>query len=123
MVNEIHDILGYPTFQPTNNTRTGVGINGFIDDMIVVMHLDDMKTLFNKKMENNEHYMALVTLIQTPEFMVSIHCVYLSYISCCFWYVHISVPIVVMTALLLPTDVYGHYANLARMAGTVGEST
>jgi hypothetical protein len=80
IVNKIHDILGYPPFQPTNSTRTGVGINGLKYDVIAALPLKDMKELVYKKLETNEIYKALVTAIQTPEFKVSIHCAYPSYI-------------------------------------------
>ena len=80
IVNEIHDSLGYPPFQPNNTTRTGVGIGGLVEDMIAALSLDDMKALFYKKMETKEHYKALVTVIQTPEFTVSNLCVYVTYV-------------------------------------------
>jgi hypothetical protein len=123
IVNAVHDILGYPPFQPTNSTRKGAGIQGFKDDLIAALPVDDMKALVYKKMEANEFYKALVTAIQNHDFTVRIHCVKLSYVSCCFWYVQISVRIVVLTALLLPTDLCGHCANIAKMAGTAREST
>ena len=91
IVNEIHDSLGYPPFQPTNNTRTGVSINGPIVDMIAAVLRKDINTLFYQKKETSQLYKALYTVIWTPEYTVSIHCVYMSNVSCYFWSVHISV--------------------------------
>ena len=57
--------------------------------MIAAFPLDEVKALFYKKVQSSQLYKALVPAIQTPECKVSIHCVYLSYVSCCFWCVHI----------------------------------
>ena len=78
IVNEIHDSLGYPPFQPTNSTRTGAGFQGLKDDVIAAFPLNEMKALLYKKMETNELYKALVTAIRDHDFTVSIICVYLS---------------------------------------------
>jgi hypothetical protein len=91
IIKEIHDILGLPPIQPTKTVRWGVGINGLIDDVIAVLPLDDLKALFEKKMETREYFKTLLTAIHSPEFLVSIHCVYLTYVSCCLCYVHTSV--------------------------------
>ncbi len=74
IVSEIHDRLGYPPFQPTNSTRTGVGINGLKNDLIAALPFNEMKELIYKKMETNEFYKALVTAIQNHDFTVTIHC-------------------------------------------------
>jgi len=69
----------------------GVGIYGLIDDVIAVLPFNDFKALFYRKMETREYFKALVTAIQSPVFMVSIHCVYFNYVSCCLCFVHTSV--------------------------------
>jgi hypothetical protein len=86
--NQIHDILGLPPFQPKQSTRRDVGLNGLIDDVINVLPVDESKALFDKKLQSSPEFQALIAGIQSPEFVVSIHCVYLSYVSCCLWYVH-----------------------------------
>jgi hypothetical protein len=86
--NQIHDILGLPTFQPQQSIRRGVGLNGLIDDVIKVLPVDEFKALFDKKLQTSPEFQALVAAIQSHEFVVSIHRVYLSYVSCCLWYVH-----------------------------------
>ena len=91
IVKEIYDVLGLPPFIPTNTTHTGVGIYGLIDDVIAVLPLDDLKTLYHVKMETREYFKAVVTYIKSPVFMVSIQCVYLSNVSCFLCHVHISV--------------------------------
>ena len=53
----------------------GVGIYGLIDDVIAVLPLHELKTLFEKKVETREYFKALVTVIHSPVFMVSIKCV------------------------------------------------
>ena len=95
IINTIHDILGLPPFQPPlqprHSTRSGSGLKGLIDDIIAVLPLDELKALFNEKLETSPDFQALVAGIQSPEFAVSIHCVYLSYVSCCLWYVYTCV--------------------------------
>jgi hypothetical protein len=76
IINEIHDILGMPPFHPTNTTRVGVGIRGFIDDVIAVLPLDDLTALFDKKMETSKDFKALITVIHSSVIMVNIHSVY-----------------------------------------------
>jgi hypothetical protein len=53
--------------------------------------------------------------LKSPVLMVSIHCVYLDFVSCCLRYVHNPVLILVMNVLLLPTEHGGHCASLARI--------
>jgi len=91
IINTIHDILGLPPFQPRHSTRRGVGLSGLFQDIAAVLPLDELKALFNYKLETSKDFQALVAGIQSEEFSVSIHCVYLSYVSCCLWYVHTSV--------------------------------
>jgi len=69
----------------------GVGIYGLIDDVIALLPLDDLKELFDKKMETREYFKAVVTVMHSPVFMVSIQCIYLPNVSCCLCYVHTSV--------------------------------
>ena len=83
IINEIRDILHLPPFQPTYTTRTGVGIYGFVDDVIAVLPLDDMKALFDKKTETREYFKILATVLKSPVFVVSIHCFYMNFVSCC----------------------------------------
>ena len=92
IINEIRDILDLPPFQPTNTTR---GIQGLIDDMVAVLPLDELKALYDKKMETRKYLKTLKTLVtalqsalQSPLFVVSIHCVYLNFVSCCLCYTH-----------------------------------
>jgi hypothetical protein len=91
VIKEIHDILESHPFEPTNTIRMGVGIYGLIDDVIAVLPLDELKALFEKKMETREYFRTLVTPFKSPVFMVSNHFVYLIYVSCCLCYVHTSV--------------------------------
>jgi len=91
IVNEVHDILDLPPLHPTNTTHMGVGIIGLIEDVIAELAVDDLKALFDMKMETREYFKTLVTALKTPVFVVSIHCVYLNFVSCCLCYVHTSV--------------------------------
>jgi hypothetical protein len=91
VINEIHYILGLPPYLPTNTTRMRTGIYGLIDDVFAVLPLDDMKALFYMKMETREYFKAIVTTIHTPVFVVRIHCVHFTFVSCCLCYVHTSV--------------------------------
>ena len=70
IITEVYDILDLPPFQPTNTTRMGVGIYGFIDDVTAVLPLDDLKALFDKKMETREYFKILVTTLRSPVFVV-----------------------------------------------------
>ena len=88
--NEIRDFLGFPPFRPTNTTRTGEGITGFIEDVIAVLPLEGLTALFDIKMETRELLKTLVRAIQSSVLMVNIHWVYL-HVSCCLFYVHTSV--------------------------------
>jgi hypothetical protein len=75
-----------------NTTRMGVGFQGLIDDVIAVLPpLDGLKALYEKEMEIRECLKTLYTAIYSPVFRVSIHFVYLTFISCCLGYVHTSV--------------------------------
>jgi hypothetical protein len=93
IVNEIHNILQSHPFEPKNFTHNGVGIYGFIDDVIAVLPHDDLKAFFDKKMETREYFKTLVTALKSPVrvFVVSIHSVSLDFVSCCLCYVHTSV--------------------------------
>jgi hypothetical protein len=91
IINTIHDILGLPPFVPKYNTRRGVGIKGLLDDLIAVIPLDDLKALFEQKKQTSPDFQVVIAAIQSPEFKVSIHCVYFSYVSFCLWYVHTSI--------------------------------
>ena len=71
--NHIQDFFDFPPFQPTNTTRTGVGIHGFVDDVIAVLPLDDLKALFHKKTETREFFKNLVEAVKSPGFVVSIN--------------------------------------------------
>jgi hypothetical protein len=51
----------------------GVGIYGFVDDVVAVLPLDDWMTFLDKKMETKEFFKTLVTAIHSPVFMVNIH--------------------------------------------------
>jgi hypothetical protein len=79
IINKIHDTLGYPPFEPTNTTRTGVGFPGLIHDVIAAFPLADLKAYIEKKLETREYfkilvaaYKTLLTTIRSPEFKVSI---------------------------------------------------
>ena len=76
IINEIHDILGLPPFQPTKTTCMGVGIYGLIDDVIAVLPFHDLTALLDKKMETRRFVKILVTAIHSPLCMVNIHCVW-----------------------------------------------
>ena len=100
IINQIHDFLGFPPFppsppfpplQPRHSTRRGVGISGLLQDLLDVLPLEELKALFDSKLQTSEYFKAFVEGIQSEEFAVSIHCIYLSYDSCCLWYVHTSV--------------------------------
>jgi hypothetical protein len=91
IISEIYIILGLPPLEPTYTTRTGVGIPGLIEDVITVLPLDELKVLIEKKVETKEYVKILYTVIHSPEFMVSIHGVYLTYVSCCLCYGHTCV--------------------------------
>ena len=122
-INEIHDFLGFPPFEPTNTTRMGVGFYGLIRDVVAVLPLEDWAALVDKILQTKESYKTLVTLIHPTELMVTIHCVYLIYVNCCLCYVHKSVWILVMNALLRPTGHGVCCANLARIPRTAQAST
>ncbi|GFG28203.1 hypothetical protein Cfor_06522, partial [Coptotermes formosanus] len=68
IINKIHEILGLPPFEPKKDIRRGVGINGLIDDVIAVLPLEDLRALFDRKLETSEDFRALVKAIQSPEF-------------------------------------------------------
>ena len=94
----MHDILGLPPFQPTNTTRMGVGIYGYIDDVYALVPVNDLKAYYYMKMETRPYVKPIDTAIKTivktirsPLFVVSIHCEYLNFVSCCLCYVHTSV--------------------------------
>jgi len=62
-----------------------------MDDVVAVLPVNELKTLFDKKMETSKDFKSLVTAIHSPEFAVIIPCFYFSYVSCCLCYVHSSV--------------------------------
>lgn len=85
IINTIHDIIGLPPYQPKHSTRRGVGINGLLDDLIAVLPVEELKALYEEKLKTSPDFQALIAAIQSAEFAVSVHCVYLSYVSCCLW--------------------------------------
>jgi hypothetical protein len=91
IINTIHEFLGLPPYQPKHSTRRGVGFSGLIEDIIAILPVDELKALFDEKIQTSPEFQALIAGIQSPEFAVSIRCVYLSYVSCCLGYVHTSV--------------------------------
>ena len=90
--------------------------------MIAVLPLDDLTPFVGKKMEIREHFKTLVTAIHSPVLKVNDHCVYLI-VSCCLYNVHNSVRILVMNALLLPTEHGEQCAILARIPRNSRDST
>jgi hypothetical protein len=88
---EVYDILGLPPLPPSNITRLGVGFYGLFEDMIALLPLYDLKTLFDVKMETREYFKKVVTTIHSHLFLVSIHCVYLNFDGCCLCYAHTCV--------------------------------
>jgi len=83
--------------------------------VIAVLPLSEWKALIDKKMEASQELKTLVKLIDIPALMVSNLHVYLNNVNCCLCYVHNTVHIIVMNALLLPTECCGHCAILARI--------
>jgi hypothetical protein len=108
---EIHDFLHLPPLEPTNTKRMGVGFLGLVHDVIAVLPLDDLKAVFDKT-ETRKYFKTLVTAIHSL-FVVSTDSVYLTYVCCCLYYLHTSLQIVVINALLLPTERGGHCQNVA----------
>jgi len=88
---EVYEILGLPPLPPTNVTRVGVGVYGLVEDVIALLPLYDLKTLFDVKMETREYFKKVVTTIHSPVFLVSIQCVYLNFYNCGLRYAHTSV--------------------------------
>jgi len=71
-----------PPIEPRHSARRGVGVSGLLEDVLAVLPLDNLKALFDEKVQTSKDFQALIAGIQSPEFAVSIHCVYLSYVSC-----------------------------------------
>jgi hypothetical protein len=70
IIKGIHDILERHPFQPTNTTRMSVGIYGLIDDVVAVLPINELKTLFDKKMKTSKDFRTMVTAIHSPDFAV-----------------------------------------------------
>jgi len=87
-INTIHDIIGLPPLQARRSTRRGVGVSGLVNDVLALIPVDELKALFQEKLQSSPDFQAFVKAVQSAEFQVSI---YLSYVSCCLWYVHTSV--------------------------------
>ncbi|KAJ4440685.1 hypothetical protein ANN_08833 [Periplaneta americana] len=71
-INEIHSIIGLPPFVPPSrrHARRGVGINGLIDDVIAILPVDELKALFQEKLETSPDFKALYDAIRSPEFQI-----------------------------------------------------
>ncbi|KAJ9591398.1 hypothetical protein L9F63_002004 [Diploptera punctata] len=67
-INEIHTAIGLDPYVGSRSTRRGTGINGLIDDIIAILPIDDLKALFQEKLENSEDFKALYDLIRGDEF-------------------------------------------------------
>ena len=102
IVNEIREFLHLPPVQPTYTTRVGIDIYGLIDDVIAVLPLDDLKTYIDKKIETRLYFKILYTPL--PVFVVSIHFVFLNFVSCYLCYTHTSVWILVMMHYSFPQN-------------------
>ena len=123
LIYEVNYILGLPPLPTTYIPHMGVGIYGLIDDVIAVLPIDDLKVLIDIKIETREYLKTLVTHIHSPVIVVSIHFVYLNFVSCCLCYVQTFVWIIVMNALLLLTEIGGNSASLARIWETSRDTT
>jgi hypothetical protein len=72
ILNQIHEILGLPPYPRSKNTRRGEGVSGLINDVIAVLPTEELKALFDKKLETSKDFKDLVEAIQSPEFAVNI---------------------------------------------------
>lgn len=78
IMNLINVALQLPPFEKTNLlevfskkdvTVKGKGMNGLIEDVIAVLPLADMKTLFENKLETSPEVAELFETINSPEFL------------------------------------------------------
>uniref|UniRef100_UPI00035AC992 Green fluorescent protein n=1 Tax=Blattella germanica TaxID=6973 RepID=UPI00035AC992 len=70
-LNGIHDLLGIPHIPVSGrkyHIRRGVGITGLIDDVLAILPIEDLKALFNEKLETSPDFLALYNAIRSPEF-------------------------------------------------------
>ncbi|PSN29414.1 hypothetical protein C0J52_28022, partial [Blattella germanica] len=70
-LNGIHDLLGIPHIPVSgrrHHLRRGVGITGLIDDVLAILPIDDLKALFNEKLETSPDFLSLYNAIKSPEF-------------------------------------------------------
>jgi hypothetical protein len=51
----------------------GVGIHGFYEDVMSLLPLKELKTLYEEKKESREYLKTLIELIHSPLFKVSIN--------------------------------------------------
>jgi hypothetical protein len=65
-----------PPISPSKHTRRGVGVSGLIDDVIAVLPLEELRALFDNKLETSQDFKELVEAIQSPEFAVNIQYLY-----------------------------------------------
>ena len=70
-LNTIHAIIGLDPFGGARSAAKGTGVNGLIDDIIAILPIDDLKALFDEKLESSPDFKALYDAIRGEEFQVT----------------------------------------------------
>ncbi|KDR08524.1 uncharacterized protein LOC110839463 [Zootermopsis nevadensis] len=68
ILDQIHEILGLPPRSSSKITRRGSGIQGLIDDLVAVIHVDHLKELFEEKLQTSQDVKDLVDFIRSSKF-------------------------------------------------------
>ncbi|OWR44144.1 major allergen Per a 1.0101 [Danaus plexippus plexippus] len=68
VIDAINSDLNLPPFQPKPNERYENGVSAFLAAAMGSLPIDDMKTLFKNKLENNAEFRGLVEVVSSSEF-------------------------------------------------------
>ncbi|XP_049774591.1 uncharacterized protein LOC126162248 isoform X14 [Schistocerca cancellata] len=67
-VNILHDFLGLPQLTPPSKLRHTRSIRSMVDEILAILPLDELRALFDEKLETSPDFKELYDRIRSPEF-------------------------------------------------------
>ncbi|XP_047109029.1 uncharacterized protein LOC124777612 [Schistocerca piceifrons] len=67
-VNALHDFLGLPQLPPPSKLRHTRSIRSMVDEILAILPLDELRALFDEKLETSPDFKELYDRIRSPEF-------------------------------------------------------
>ncbi|XP_049801965.1 uncharacterized protein LOC126236587 [Schistocerca nitens] len=67
-VNMLHDFLGLPQLTPPSKLRHTRSIRSMVDEILAILPLDELRALFDEKLQTSPDFKELYDRIRSPEF-------------------------------------------------------